>query len=144
MYCTQSFTSFLQQSRARARYNSFRVSATLRLSITALLLTGLTLLAQDKPASPSGYVGSNVCKTCHPDVSLNFYKNPHFRSIASGKEPPESTGCESCHGPGKAHVESKGDKSKIVAFSQLQPRQVLDNCLRCHSESLSRSNIRRS
>jgi DmsE family decaheme c-type cytochrome len=31
-----------------------------------------------------------------------------------------------------------------VAFSQLQPKQVLDNCLRCHSQTLSRANIRRS
>ncbi len=73
-----------------------------------------------------------------------FYKNPHFKSIASGKEPSERTGCESCHGPGKAHVEARGGKASIIAFSQLQPREVLDNCLRCHSETLSRSNIRRS
>lgn len=39
---------------------------------------------------------------------------------------------------------AKGDKSKIVAFSQLAPKQVLDNCLRCHAETLGRANIRRS
>lgn len=100
------------------------------------------LLAQ--PDSTSGYVGSNVCKTCHPDVWANFYKNPHYKSIASGKEPPERTGCESCHGPGKAHVEARGGKASIIAFSELQPRQVLDNCLRCHAETISRANIRRS
>ena len=37
---------------------------------------------------PSAYAGSTVCKTCHPDVWADFYKNPHFRSIASGKEEP--------------------------------------------------------
>src|SRR5579872_4559377 len=97
-----------------------------------------------QPASTSAFVGSNVCRACHPDVWLNFYKNPHFKSIASGKEPPERTGCESCHGPGKAHVEARGGKSTIIAFSELQPAKILDKCLACHSETLSRSNIRRS
>ena len=48
-----------------------------------------------------------------PDVWLNFYKNPHYKSIASGKEPPERTGCEGCHGPGQAHVEARGGKATI-------------------------------
>src|SRR5436189_4725831 len=95
-------------------------------------------------APANAYVGPAACRTCHPNQWATFYKNPHFKSVASGKEPPERTGCESCHGPGKAHVEAKGGKATIVAFSQLQPREVLDNCLRCHSETLSRSNIRRS
>ncbi len=92
----------------------------------------------------ANYVGSEVCKTCHPTVWATFYKNPHFRSLASGKEPPENTGCESCHGPGSAHVEARGGKATIVAFSELAPAKILDACLRCHSQTLSRANIRRS
>jgi DmsE family decaheme c-type cytochrome len=107
-----------------------------------------SLSAQEHPAAAAapnaGFVGSNVCRTCHPDVWARFYKNPHFKSIASGKEPPERTGCESCHGPAKAHVEAHGGKATIIAFSQLPRRGILDNCLRCHGETLTRSNIRRS
>lgn len=95
-------------------------------------------------ATASGYVGSNPCRTCHPNVVLNFYKNPHYKSIASGKERPENTGCESCHGPGKAHVEARGGKATIIAFSELKPKQVLDNCLRCHARDFNRAEIRRS
>src|ERR1700738_5033373 len=91
-----------------------------------LFLSGMLLPAQGKSSLASGYLESNVCKTCHPDVWLRFYKNPHFKSIASGKEAPEKTGCEGCHGPGKAHVEARGGKATIVAFSELQPKQVLD------------------
>ncbi len=94
--------------------------------------------------STSGYVGSNVCKTCHPDVWQNFYKNPHYRSIAAGDLPPAETGCESCHGPGKAHVDERGGKASIIAFSELSSKETLDNCLRCHANTLSRANIRRS
>jgi len=96
-------------------------------------------------ASGSGYVGSNVCKTCHADVWFNFYKNAHYRSLASGKEPPERTGCEGCHGPAAAHVAARGGKTTIPhAFSQMQPRQVIDDCLTCHARDLARSDIRRS
>ena len=103
--------------------------------------------AQGPPAAapPSGYVGSNACKTCHADVWFSFYRNPHFRSIASGKEPPERTGCEGCHGPAQAHVAARGGKSTIPrAFSLLTPGQVLDACLTCHAPDFEKANIRRS
>jgi DmsE family decaheme c-type cytochrome len=120
------------------------VSALRGFSVLILFLPALLDAQTQPPSSASGFVGSNVCRSCHPDVWANFYKNPHYQSVASGKEAPERTGCESCHGPGKAHVEARGGKATIVAFSELQPRQVLDNCLRCHAETLSRANIRRS
>jgi DmsE family decaheme c-type cytochrome len=109
----------------------------LRVVAGIFLLAGMGALGAD-------YVGSAACKTCHPDVWNNFYKNPHYKSIAAGKPDGPDTGCESCHGPGKAHVDAKGGKATIVAFSELSPAKTLDACLRCHSESLSRANIRRS
>ena len=80
--------------------------------LRALLLLSPAIFAAD-------FVGSKACKTCHPDIWSTFYKNPHFKSLASGKESQENTGCESCHGPGKAHVDATGGKATIVAFSQL-------------------------
>jgi len=74
---------------------------------------------------------------------MDFYKNPHGR-VAQAGSPPETAGCESCHGPGSEHIAGKGDKSKITAFSLLPPAQVLAACLRCHAESLGRMQIRRS
>lgn len=119
----------------------------MRLGAVVLLLSSLVSLSaapQSDSPSASAFVGSAVCKTCHPDIWLNFYKNAHYKSIASGKELPERTGCESCHGSGKAHVEARGGKATIVAFSELEPRQVLERCLTCHSEDLGRAYIRRS
>src|SRR6476469_2857638 len=101
------------------------------------ILTFLSLAAaaqpQSQPAAPAasaaGFVGSAVCKSCHPDVWLNFYKNPHYKSIASGTEMPERTGCEGCHGPGKQHVEARGGKTTIPhAFSLMDTKQTLDTC----------------
>lgn len=111
-----------------------------RFGLLTLAVWLTPLLAAD---IPTGFVGSNVCRSCHPDVWLRFPKNPHFKSVASGKETPENTGCEGCHGPGQAHVKAPS-KNTIVAFSNLTPERTLDQCLRCHSETLSRANIRRS
>src|SRR5690349_18494198 len=55
------------------------------------------------PAAKPEYIGQAGCSTgCHKHDELwkNFYKNPHFKSVASGKERPEHTGCEGCHGSG--------------------------------------------
>ncbi len=95
-------------------------------------------------AATDGYVGSAACKTCHPNVWSTFNRNPHYKSIASGDKPPAQTGCEGCHGPGKAHIDAGGGNATIIAFSQLSPEKALDNCLRCHTQTMSRANIRRS
>src|SRR2546423_8360134 len=93
-----------------------------------LLLVSLAAPSQIQTAVPNstatGYVGGEVCKTCHPDIWLNFYKNPHYKSVAAGDQPPERTGCEGCHGPGKAHVEARGGKTTIPnAISLMGPQQ---------------------
>src|SRR3989440_4334904 len=109
-----------------------------------LLVMGVFLPAAYAQTA-GGFAGSSVCKTCHADIWLNFYKNPHFKSIASGKETPEHTGCEGCHGGAKAHVEARGGKTTIPrAFSLMPPNKALETCLECHVKDLSRSNIRRS
>src|SRR3954447_404892 len=116
-----------------------------RAGIAALWIAWLCSSAQaQSPPAANDFVGSNACRTCHADIFQPFYKNPHYRSLASGKEPPERTGCESCHGPGKAHVEARGGKATIVAFSQLAPAGILSTCLTCHAKDVGRSEIRRS
>src|SRR5215469_13381057 len=111
--------------------------------IGPLLLT-LPLAAPAAADQTNRFVGSEVCKTCHANVWLNFYKNPHFKSVASGKETPEMSGCEGCHGPGGNHIAANGGKATIKVFSTLTPTETLDTCLGCHSKDISKSNIRRS
>lgn len=79
--------------------------------------------------NPASYVGSDVCLTCHSDVSKNS-GSPHAQLALS-----HSTGqtCESCHGPGKAHVDSGGDATKIFRFSTASKKQIDGTCLNCHS-----------
>ena len=113
----------------------FLLSGVRRMEALAVLALFAALSASALTAAPE-YVGSAVCQGCHPDVGLKFYKNPHFQSVAAG--------CEGCHGPGRAHVDGRGDKTKIVAYSQLRPGQVLDQCLTCHASQMPRANIRNS
>src|SRR5437879_687923 len=108
--------------------------------IALFFLTALVARAQ----VPSGYVGSEVCRTCHADIWFNFYKNPHFKTIVANL-PPENTGCEGCHGPGKSHIEARGGKTTIPrAFSLMPAAKILETCLNCHGKDFSRANIRRS
>jgi DmsE family decaheme c-type cytochrome len=121
----------------------------MRILLLLPVLTALAL-AQNQAVPPavstgSGFVGSDACKTCHADLWLNFYKNPHFKSIASGKAPEEKTGCEGCHGPGQGHVKAGGGKATIPrAFSVMRPKQQLETCLGCHAKDMARANIQHS
>ena len=120
---------------------------------SVLLLNGWLMLAsalgQERPAPipinslPDGFIGNAVCRGCHPDVWQNFYKNPHYKSVAANL-PAESSGCEGCHGPAKKHVEAKGGKATIRAFSTMSSTQVLNACLTCHVKDVNRHNIQRS
>ncbi len=103
-----------------------------------ILLTPAAALAQD-------YVGSNVCQTCHADIYDAFFRNPHYKNLANASTAPENTGCEGCHGPASLHIQRGGGSDSIPhAFSLMQPGEVVNTCLRCHSQTISRANIRRS
>lgn len=108
------------------------------------LLSACSLAYGAQANAPNSYLGSNVCKACHPNIWLTFPRNAHFQSIAIGKQAPELTGCEGCHGPGKAHVDAKGGKATIRAFSVMTQKEALDACLKCHTKDIARTEIRRS
>ncbi len=109
---------------------------------TLLFFATFLLPGQTPPKSP--FVGSNVCKGCHANITVDFFRNAHFQSVAMKDQPPERTGCEGCHGPGRAHVQSAGNKSLIRAFSALPQKQIQEACLTCHSKDISKANIQRS
>lgn len=88
---------------------------------------------KDPPINPADYVGSETCTTCHAEVSTKFAINPHSKlALMHGGK---GVTCESCHGPGKAHVESGGDATKIFQFSKATPKMVDDKCLSCHANT---------
>lgn len=63
------------------------------------------------------------CFACHttgygqPGGFVDFEKTPNLANA----------GCEVCHGPGSAHVDSGGDPTRIKA------KPVMTECERCHN-----------
>jgi predicted CXXCH cytochrome family protein len=90
----------------------------------------------------SNYVGSDACKDCHEDQFKDFGVTSHAKltNISSWKD--KVTGCESCHGPGKAHIE-EGDPTKMVSFKKLGPKEISETCLTCHAGKEEHNNFRR-
>jgi DmsE family decaheme c-type cytochrome len=89
-------------------------------------------------AAPSGdYVGSEVCVTCHEDQQRRFKNTVMGKVMARPRTEWEARGCESCHGPGKAHVEAGGGKDTIpLRFGRDSKNSVAEKnaaCLECHS-----------
>src|SRR5260370_30918326 len=107
------------------------------MKILPILLLALPVcaLAQTAPKPENKFVGSTVCKTCHPDVWLNFNRNPHFKSIASGHEAPDKTGCEGCHGPGGDHVAAGGGEAASRGLPHTDLGQSAGTCLRSPPEN---------
>jgi DmsE family decaheme c-type cytochrome len=44
-------------------------------------------------------------------------------------------GCESCHGPGQAHVDAGGDPAKIINFKNMRPQEASTYCVTCHDRA---------
>jgi DmsE family decaheme c-type cytochrome len=88
----------------------------------------------------SQYAGSDVCKTCHEELyTKSFETTPHFKTTLK-----DGHGCESCHGPGAAHVDGGGDITKIVRFKELTRQQASTRCLSCHGDSPGQAHFSRS
>lgn len=109
----------------------------MRLLFAAAVL--LFALAVSGPVlAEEGYVGPETCKACHADRYESFTMSIHGVS-ADPRTPAAQMGCESCHGPGQAHVNAGGGKG-VGEVLPLSPRSNLSAerksavCLKCHSK----------
>ena len=63
------------------------------------------------------YVGSEACKDCHEDQFKAFSHTSHAQLATISSWKGKVTGCEACHGPGKAHSE-EGDPDEDHFFQK--------------------------
>jgi predicted CXXCH cytochrome family protein len=93
--------------------------------------------------NPDEYVGSETCAACHEDQfkAVADTKHGKLENLPGWKD--KMVGCESCHGGGKAHVESSGDKTKIISFKNKNSKEISESCLGCHSGKEEHNNFRR-
>jgi len=131
--------------------------------VLALLCSfGMDTSAQTRPAAaePSSitippimplagvvYAGADRCRSCHRAEFLQYGKTKHAALPAAHAD--SVTGCEMCHGPGKAHADAEeaaqGDDAKTAAATKLifafhgNPKQNSERCLQCHQSSRTQS-----
>ena len=95
-------------------------------------------------ATKSGYVGAETCKGCHEQQFKQLEGTQHFKTTFEKGRGEAWHGCESCHGPGSAHVEGGGDKTKIVTFQGMSQKDISARCMTCHETNAEHMNFDRS
>jgi DmsE family decaheme c-type cytochrome len=80
---------------------------------------------------PPGYAGTDACVLCHDAESKSIEHSKHGL-VNNPRSPAATLGCESCHGPGQAHIDDEA-KGHIKKFGALKPAEVNETCLTCHN-----------
>ena len=117
------------------------------LLLLALILVACAPTQRSAPQSalpappPEAYVGAETCKACHEEAFGKLGSTKMGRLFLNHpRNDLERRACESCHGPGKAHVESGGGKGVggLISFRQTDATPVAQRnavCLQCHERS---------
>lgn len=90
------------------------------------------------------YVGPDACKGCHEEKFKEIDATQHFKVSAAKGRGREWHGCESCHGPGAAHVEGGGDKTRIFTFKDASAKDASARCMQCHESNADHMTFNRS
>ena len=79
---------------------------------------------------PDPYVGNQMCARCHASYEDSLTGTPHegFDAIAEH-------GCQTCHGPGRAHVQNPRDPERKPRIERIGVEQRREACLGCHDDT---------
>ena len=106
------------------------------LVVTGVSIAGELPKAAPAPAVGGDYVGSDICITCHEDQNRRMKNTVMGKAFARPHTADEKLGCESCHGPGKAHVDAGGGKDTIPIRYGKDTRNSVEeqnqSCVQCH------------
>jgi len=81
------------------------------------------------------FVGADTCLGCHDDKGKTLEQTIHGKA-AHPRSPAAAQGCETCHGPGSAHIEDPSDPTTIKRFDRsMAPRDANETCLSCHTKA---------
>lgn len=82
-------------------------------------------------AQAGRYVGEDTCVGCHDAEGVSIRRTLHGKA-QNPRTPAAARGCETCHGPGQAHVEDPTKPGSIRRFESLKARDASAVCLACH------------
>jgi DmsE family decaheme c-type cytochrome len=101
------------------------------------------------------YAGTEACLHCHKEAGELVSKTVHASTGVAGTS--ISTGCETCHGPGKAHTDAEleaertdtkdPEAKKLIFRFDLKvesAKAVNERCLECHASGKDHANFSRS
>jgi predicted CXXCH cytochrome family protein len=96
--------------------------------------------------APAGaFAGPQACRSCHKSEALEYEKTSHAHLVFPGMD--HIRGCETCHGPGKAHGDAvqaaHGDDAEVAKALTDHPifafkggaQENAARCLSCHTSS---------
>lgn len=99
-------------------------------AIAALACVATATLAA---AQTGEYVGAETCLTCHADIGAGSFTTTKHARASNPRSPMAGLGCESCHGPGKAHVDAPDAPNSIRRFDKIAAREASETCTTCHN-----------
>ncbi|HEX8950035.1 MAG TPA: DmsE family decaheme c-type cytochrome, partial [Dissulfurispiraceae bacterium] len=91
--------------------------------------------SEAKTGIKEGFVGAETCRGCHEKQYDSYARTVHSKKYVKG--PAFQGACETCHGPGKRHVEKGGGRGvDIFAYgANVDPKAKSAKCLECHEEA---------
>lgn len=82
---------------------------------------------------PGGYLGADICLSCHDDKEQVLSKNVHGQSY-DYRTPFGQKDCENCHGTGVQHIQSE-NKECMISLKGTYGEEVSERnavCMSCH------------
>ena len=110
-----------------------------RLAARVFALAAFTRLASAQGAPSAEYAGAKTCLECHKKEAAIFKQTTMGQVFTRHPQTTtEKLGCEGCHGPGKTHAESGGERiGQLISFSRKSKTPVAQRnavCLQCHEK----------
>ncbi len=103
--------------------------------VAALVAAGLLPGGAWANQPPSGYVDDSTCGDCHTERWEEFKSSSHA-FFGDKRSPAAKHSCQSCHGPGEAHVDEGGGAGVggMMDFTKAPAKTVNETCLSCHDK----------
>lgn len=113
------------------------------LESTRAIETGQDPQTPSKAVTNDQFAGSEACRDCHGEMFEKISKTPHVKVLSVVSRLSGNAGCESCHGPGKEHVDGGGDITRIIRFKDEPAKELSQTCLQCHTGREEHNNFLR-